>query len=165
MKNKIFTLVVITAFAFFQCKEKKNHHMGDMANDPQLTENNITKLVKADDLHIAFDFMSMPYHMQMMKLMNAQMKYDTEATHGLMVTVMNYQTKKILNDAKVTLTITTPDGKISQHETEIMHGAGMHHYAIHLNAKEQGLYVIHAEIFYKGRKYSAKTDFELKPEK
>ncbi|MDH4198846.1 MAG: hypothetical protein OEV66_00555 [Spirochaetia bacterium] len=158
------TILIFTALVILQtgCKGKSpgyDERMGDMAGDAKLAENNVTKLIRVDDLHVAFDFMAMPYHMQMMKLMHADMKYEEGATHGLMVTVMDYQTKKILKDAQVSLTITAPDGKVTQHETEIMHGAGMHHYAVHLKAAERGNYLISAQIKHNGKTYNAKTEF------
>ena len=158
------TILVIAGLTLLMggCKTRSDNtgqYMGEMANDSRLAENNITRLVRVDDLHIAFDFMSMPYHMQMMKLMKADMKHAEGATHGLMVTVMDYQSKKILKDAQVSLTITEPGGKATKHETEVMEGAGMHHYAIHLKAQRHGVYLISSQIKYKGKVYKAKTEF------
>ncbi|MDH4261835.1 MAG: hypothetical protein OEV78_02185 [Spirochaetia bacterium] len=162
MMKKVILISTILVFSAINCKEKSadsNSYMGQMANDPKLSENNITKLVRVDDLHVAFDFMSMPYHMQMMKLMHADMKHVEGATHGLMITVMDYHTKKIIKEAQVLLSITDPTGKVSQYESEIISGAGMHHYAAHLTASQQGKYLIIANIKYRGKTYIAKTEF------
>jgi hypothetical protein len=164
----VFTSLLI-AVLFIQaanCKNKSggtdSHYFGEMAADPKLAENNATKLVKVNGLHVAFDFMSMAYHVQMMQHMGADMKYVEGATHGLMVTVMDYDTKKILEDARVAITVTDPAGKVTRHESEIMHGAGMHHYGIHLKAAGAGRYTIIAAIKYKGENIQAKTDFDIK---
>jgi len=150
---------LLTAFCKGKAGEAGQAYMGEMANDPALTENNVTKLVRVDDLHVAFDFMSMPYHMQMMKLMGAEMKHIPGATHGLMVTVMSYETKKILKDAEVSLSVTDPEGRLENYTPEVMQGAGMHHYAIHLKAAKQGAYQVSARVRYHGKDYLAKTEF------
>jgi len=154
---RIFFLAVLVT----GCREKTDNHMSEMDQNPKLAEKNMTKLVKTDGLQVAFDLMTMPYHMQMMKLMKVDMKYVEGATHGLMVTVMDDKTKTILSDAEVMLTITDPDGMVKTEEPEIMHGSGMHHYAVHIKAKK-GKYLLRADIKYNGRKYIAESNFDVK---
>ena len=129
MKKKI--LFMILATSLLNCKEKtvkaEIDYLGEMTQDSHLADNNQTKLVKVDNLQIAFDFMSMAYHVRMMKLMKVEMKNVAGATHGLMVTIMNNKTKDIIKGAQVALSVSHPDGYSENISTEVMSGAGMYH--------------------------------------
>lgn len=163
LKNYWLSFLIGTLVFSVGCSEKQHQkHLGEMAADPNLADQNITKLVKVENIQVAFDLMSMPYHKQMMKVMNAEMKHLEGATHGLMITVMDYETKKTITGAKVNLTVINPKGDKKSTETEIMSGAGMHHYAIHLKAIEDGIYKIEAKIQISGKTYKARTELELK---
>lgn len=163
MKIRILTLVVSVLVITYNCKEKsatdKEPYLGEMAHDAQLADNNQTKLVKVDDIQMAFDLMGIGYHKKMMKLMKAKMEHLEGATHGLMITIMDNKTKDIIKGAQVTLSIVHPDGHSENIVTEVMAGAGMHHYATHIDASDKGKYLISASILLRGRSYNARTEF------
>ena len=121
-----------------------------------------TKIVKHDGLQFAFDLQDKTKHMGMMKMMNSKMKHKASATHFISLTIINLKTKKLVSDAKVSFTITGPDGKSATGSGDLMAGKGMAHYIAGFAKTAPGKYAVAMSTNIGGKKHAHKVDFDLK---
>jgi len=125
-------------------------------------EENQTHIIKVSNYQAVFDLMPMKQHKEMMLVMKSPMKHIKGATHGLMLTLLDFKTKRVIKGATATFTIKNPHGELSKLATEVISGAGMFHYAIHFNGSINGEYNVKADFHIKNKKHNAKTVFSIK---
>ena len=97
----------------------------------------------------------------MMKQMGVEMNHAPEMTHAIELTIINKKIKKIVDEAKVKISVINPEGEKQTKKAVPISGAGMHHYVIDFVGKETGIYKVKASAALKKKKIIVDTIFYL----
>ena len=153
-KKLIGFLTALTLLSLTACKEKQEYESESSADDQ-------TKIVAIDELQFAFELKPMDEHIKMMKKMKIMMKHQDDATHGLLITIIDKKTNDFVRDAEVNIDIEKGSGEKSSVVCEKLEGSGMYHYGTHLRLSENSMFKIKATAKINGKPYKAETEFKL----
>lgn len=141
MKTTLKTVTLLTAAMLLSfCSEKKEEKF------PVTEKMGKTVIVKYATVQAAFDLTTMQKHHEMMKKMNMQMKHSSEASHYLMITLLDRNSKKPVEDASVKFNVELPSGEKLNKKAEVMSGSSMVHYGSELNIDGSGTVKVKAEV-------------------
>ena len=145
------------------------HHNGDHHDSAEMGSNHgdghhmgaQTKVVKFDGLQAAFDLMTAANHKKMAASMNMNWEPKPGMDHHLSITIMDLETKKVVEGLNLKISVTGPDGTTVSGPAEVMSGAGMHHYGTDFKMQGPGTYKLKAEFEHNGKQQTPEAEFKM----
>lgn len=159
---------VLGALLFFHCGDKAG---GEHPGNDAMAEHggshsahhmqNQTRVVKNDGVQTAFDLSTAEAHAKMARQMKLDWQAPAGSDHHLSITLMDLDTKQVIREGKVKISLTGPDGRTITREGQVLAGGGMHHHGLDFKMSGPGTYTVQAEFEYEGKTYAPQAEFQM----
>ncbi|MEO7427111.1 MAG: hypothetical protein ABI036_18125 [Fibrobacteria bacterium] len=131
--------------------EHHHHHNSEAANTVKVV----------DGIRAEFDMMEISAHKAMADEMGIKWTPDPTKNFHVSVTLANEKDGEALRDIPVHLSVTDPDGHLTEKSAEVMSAPGMYHYGIDFQRSAPGVYHAVASFELAGQPHKVQAELHL----